>query len=252
MASTPQADAPSRKPIEVYRMCPRTGFERGDPTCFEEHPEFVGFDARLTLTKYERTSDAAFFAKYGWVDAVQAAVDAAGAMRLGTYDKSGEVQKSAWTFTSWTNRGSETLTNDGLGNQTKGERDGADRLPAVARRMYLPASLIVERLPGSKAENSTTDARICSGNPPGRRQRLRHRDFGDVFAYEVDGFGSANPMDDANIPSLLAMPLLNYSTSRHHADIYRNTRRFVLSEANPYYAKGPVLSVVGGPTPWPR
>ena len=50
---------------------------------------------------------------------MKAAVDAAGAMRLGTYSKDGKVEASAWTFTGWTNRGSETLTNDGLGNPTK-------------------------------------------------------------------------------------------------------------------------------------
>ncbi|KAJ0161063.1 putative eiotically up-regulated protein [Colletotrichum tanaceti] len=49
---------------------------------------------------------------------LEAAVNAAGAMRLGTYSAEGKVQKSAWTFTGWTNRGSdsETLTNDGLSN----------------------------------------------------------------------------------------------------------------------------------------
>ena len=29
-----------------------------------------------------------------------------------------------------------------------------------------------------------------------------------MFAYEVDGFGSAYFMDDANIPSLLSLPYL--------------------------------------------
>lgn len=84
---------------------------------------------------------------------------------------------------------------------------------------------------------------------------VKHRDFGEIFAYECDGYGGVNLMDDSNIPSLLSMPLFNYSESsfelpspgRDYAKIYQNTRRFILSDANPYYAKGPILSAVGGP-----
>ena len=37
---------------------------------------------------------------------------------------------------------------------------------------------------------------------------LHHPYAGEVYAYEVDGFGSAYFMDDANIPSLLSLPFL--------------------------------------------
>ena len=41
-----------------------------------------------------------------------------------------------------------------------------------------------------------------------------HRRTGaEVFAYEVDGFGNALHMDDANAPSLLSLPYLGFTTS---------------------------------------
>ena len=35
-----------------------------------------------------------------------------------------------------------------------------------------------------------------------------HPEFGTIYAFEVDGFGNHLLMDDANVPSLLAMPYL--------------------------------------------
>lgn len=60
-------------------------------------------------------------------------------------------------------------------------------------------------------------------------------DYGKIYAYEVDGFGQYNLMDDANIPSLLSMPYLGYRGDR---GIMQSTRRFILSEANPCYYQG--------------
>ena len=81
-----------------------------------------------------------------------------------------------------------------------------------------------------------------------------HPQFGPLYGYEVDGAGKVLLMDDANVPSLLAIPYFGY----RHADdpIYQNTRRFILSIANPYYAVGRFARGVGSPhTPpgyvWP-
>ncbi len=38
--------------------------------------------------------------------------------------------------------------------------------------------------------------------------RVHHSTAGEIWAYEIDGFGNAICMDDANVPSLLAMPYL--------------------------------------------
>lgn len=74
---------------------------------------------------------------------------------------------------------------------------------------------------------------------------VQHRTFGRIFAYEVDGYGSQLLMDDANIPSLLSLPRLGFIDVDDI--IYQNTRRFVLSEHNPYFLQGKFFAGVGGP-----
>ena len=59
---------------------------------------------------------------------------------------------------------------------------------------------------------------------------------------EVDGLGHAKLMDDANVPSLLSVPLLGGS---YNQKVYANTRRFILSSKNPYYYHGRYASGVG-------
>lgn len=69
--------------------------------------------------------------------------------------------------------------------------------------------------------------------------------YGKVYAYEVNGFGSFNLMDDANVPSLLSLPYLD---ARPTSDpIYQNTRRLILSDANPFFFKGKIAEGTGGP-----
>ena len=69
-------------------------------------------------------------------------------------------------------------------------------------------------------------------------------EFGMVYAYETDGYGMYNLMDDANVPSLLAMSYLGYEGE---PKVSSNTRRFLLSEANPFYFKGAKAAGIGSP-----
>ena len=69
-------------------------------------------------------------------------------------------------------------------------------------------------------------------------------EFGMVYAYETDGYGMYNLMDDANVPSLLAMSYLGY---KGEPEVSQNTRRFLLSEANPFYFKGAKAAGIGSP-----
>jgi uncharacterized protein len=78
--------------------------------------------------------------------------------------------------------------------------------------------------------------------------------FGRIYAYEVDGRGHFNAMDDANVPSLLSIPYFGYLPKDN--SLYLATRRFVLSDRNPYFFRGSYAEGVGSPhTPhgyvWP-
>jgi meiotically up-regulated gene 157 (Mug157) protein len=72
-----------------------------------------------------------------------------------------------------------------------------------------------------------------------------HLDFGNILAYEVDGYGNQLFMDDANVPSLLALPYLDCIDS--NSELYLNTRKFLFSENNPYFYKGKYGEGIGGP-----
>ena len=74
---------------------------------------------------------------------------------------------------------------------------------------------------------------------------VEHPRYGKIYAYETDGLGHYNLMDDANVPSLLSLPYLEYCDADDA--IYRNTRRFVLSRDNPYYFEGKDATGVGSP-----
>ena len=86
---------------------------------------------------------------------------------------------------------------------------------------------------------------------------VTHPVFGEVFAYEADGFGNHTLMDDANVPSLLALPYLQsahftgdlsvLNSDKRGYTIYQNTRRLMWSESNPFFFRGKAGEGIGGP-----
>ena len=81
-----------------------------------------------------------------------------------------------------------------------------------------------------------------------------HEKYGTIYVYETDGMGNSLLMDDANVPSLLSLPYLGCLDKND--EVYKNTRRFILSSDNPYYFDGACARGVGSPhTPdgsiWP-
>ncbi|HKW44925.1 MAG TPA: glycoside hydrolase family 125 protein [Candidatus Eremiobacteraceae bacterium] len=80
---------------------------------------------------------------------------------------------------------------------------------------------------------------------------VRDVGYGALMAYEVDGFGHYELMDDANSPSLLSLPY--FSADYAGTILYLRTRGFVLTSANPYYYTGKYASGEGSshtPTGW--
>ncbi len=69
--------------------------------------------------------------------------------------------------------------------------------------------------------------------------------YGKVIAFEADGYGNRLMMDDSNVPSLLALPYLGCMDVKN--PIYQNTRKFVLSDDNPWYFRGKAASGIGSP-----
>ncbi|KAK4050386.1 hypothetical protein OIV83_003455 [Microbotryomycetes sp. JL201] len=66
----------------------------------------------------------------------------------------------------------------------------------------------------------------------------------NIFAYEVDGYGSALLADDANLPSLLSLPYMGFV--KENDPVYLATREFVLSDRNKWFFRGTAGEGIGG------
>jgi uncharacterized protein len=87
-----------------------------------------------------------------------------------------------------------------------------------------------------------------------RYGKIYNQKYGWIYAYETDGYGHDNLMDDANIPNLTALPW--YAWCAAADPVYLDTRRFTLSSDDPYYYTGKYATGLGSPhTPagwvWP-
>ncbi len=74
---------------------------------------------------------------------------------------------------------------------------------------------------------------------------FHHPEYGEVYAYEVDGFGNRLFIDDANLPGILSLPYLGCCEANDQ--VYLNSRNLVLSESNPFFFKGLAAEGIGGP-----
>ncbi len=166
-----------------------------------------------------------------------------------------------YTFLRVTDRSFDTLSNVGKGTPVKPvglivssfrPSDDATTLQFLVPSNFFAVTSLRKAAEILTTVNNRTDlAEECLELANEVEQALKeyaiynHPKFGPIYAYEVDGFGNHFLMDDANVPSLLAMAYLG-DVDINDA-IYQNTRRFVWSDSNPYFFKGKVSEGIGGP-----
>ena len=211
------------------------------------------YPIRLAYYYWKVTGDTSIFGDL-WMEAVSKI--------LKTFrEQQRKGDKGPYRFMRNTNRQYDTVCNDGYGNPVKPvglissvfrpSDDATVFLFLVPSNFFAVSSLrkIAEVLTtvnhnatfasdftllADEVENALKQYAIC-----------HHPKYGDIYAYEVDGFGNQLLSDDANVPSLLAMPYLGDVDIND--PIYQNTRRFVWSEDNPYFFRGRAGEGIGGP-----
>ncbi len=210
---------------------------------------------QLSYDYYEKTEDQAFFGKFRWVDAVETILNVTEGLLVGTYAEDGAVNKLPYTFQRRDVSASETLLNNGQGSPIRG---GTGLVRSAFRpsddstifQLFIPANMqfssylgksakIMEGIDGDLAKRMS-DFAASVRDAVNTVGKVNHAIFGEIYAYEVDGYGSSVLMDDANVPSLLSAPILGFLDASDAT--YQNTREFVLSKWNPYYNWGPVFS----------
>ncbi|KAI1435404.1 glycoside hydrolase family 125 protein [Xylaria sp. CBS 124048] len=176
--------------------------------------------------------------------------------------ETGRYHQNQYTFSRFTNVGTETLSLGGVGNPLNygtglirsAFRPSDDAtilgffIPAnaqMAMELKRTAKILQEAEQDKLAQEvEEWSQKITKGI--WEHGVVEHRKFGKVFAYEVDGYGSSILMDDANYPSLLALPLMGFVDASD--ETYQNTRRMLLAKSsNPYYLTGKDFHGIGGP-----
>lgn len=218
---------------------------------------------RLAYEYWTVTGDTSIFGDI-WVQAVQKILD--------TFrdQQHKDGNKGKYHFERRTNRQLDTMNNGGWGAPVKpvGLIASAFRPSddATTFLFLVPSNFMAVTQLRNAAEiltkvNGRNDlAKQCTDLADEVHEALNkyainiHPKYGPIYAFEVDGFGNQLLMDDANVPSLLAMAYLGDVPVCD--PIYQNTRRFVWSEDNPYFFKGKAGEGIGGPhvghdMPWP-
>ena len=179
-----------------------------------------------------------------------------------TFDPvTGRYEKNVYTFSRQTNQGTETLPLSGIGNPlnygtglVRSAFRPSDDATVLGFLIPANAMIAVELKRTSKILFAAKKDRLAKDLEK-KAQTItegiwehgvvEHKRFGKVFAFEVDGYGGHILMDDANVPSLLALPTLGFVENTD--PVYVNTRKMILNKAgNPYYLEGKAFHGIGG------
>jgi meiotically up-regulated gene 157 (Mug157) protein len=170
-------------------------------------------------------------------------------------------EKSSYRFQRFDCPASDTLPNEGKGTPSaptgmtwSGFRPSDDaceygylipsNLFAIVILDYM-ATIAVEILKDEELAKQAASLRSDIQTGTIKHATVEHPKHGTMYAYETDGLGGYNLMDDANVPSLLSLPYLGCCDIND--PVYLNTRKFVLSEENPYYYSGTAAKGIGSP-----
>ena len=211
---------------------------------------------------YEHTGSTEFISDR-WYIALKTVLSTLDAQSQPTFNSEGQFVTNQYTFKRETSSGTETLNLGGIGNPL-------NRNTGLIRSAFRPSDdaatlgfFIPPNAMMAVQLKKTAEVVKAAGGGSELVQRLqklgqdlekavwehgvvKHRKYGDVFAFEVDGYGSQMIMDDANIPSLLSLPFLGFVSQSDQT--YLNTRKMILSkDGNPYYLSGSSFRGIGGP-----
>ncbi|KAH8678668.1 hypothetical protein BGZ60DRAFT_248386 [Tricladium varicosporioides] len=216
----------------------------------------------LGNTFYNHTGSLEFLGPR-WYKALDTVMTVLDQQSESTFDPAtGRYERNSYTFNRRTEQGTETLSLAGVGNPLNfgtGLIRSAFRPSddATILGFYIPANAQMAVELARTAEILRKAKNIGLAQTLEKRAQsitdgiwehgvVTHKKYGRVFAYEVDGYGSQIIMDDANVPSLLALPIMGF-VDRKDA-VYQNTRKMLLEKAgNPYYLEGYAFHGIGGP-----
>ncbi len=213
--------------------------------------------------QFHRSTGSTAFLTPRWYAALESVLQVLDEQSMPAFDmETGQFQRNQYTFQRRTDTGTETLSLAGNGNPLNG---GTGLIRSAFRPsddatilgFYIPAnaqmSVELKRCGEVLQKAGKTDLAATLRKRGEALQKsvwehgvVNHKKYGEVFAYEVDGYGSVIMMDDANLPSLLSLPLLGFVDVADKT--YQNTRKMILEKSgNPYYLTGYAFHGIGGP-----